>query len=89
MFGTFGKKPKGKNAICMSCNATTMVIGVIAVIASLVALIGVFKAHVLSTTFAFGTTSGSLSLMALALNLFLVKKISSCCPCQCGVPAKK
>lgn len=74
---------------CTACTATTVVIGVVAVIASVAGLIGIYKAHVLSTGLAFGTTSGSLSLIALALNLFLVKKISECCPCQCAVPSKK
>lgn len=85
----FGKKSKNKGGACMTCNVTNIVIGVIAVIASLAALVGVYKAHVLSAGVAFGTTSGSLSLLALALNLFLVKKISTCCPCGCAVPSKK
>lgn len=85
----FGKKTKGKSGLCLACNGTNIVVGVLAVLMSVAGLIGVFKAHVLSTGFAFGTTSGSLSLLALALNLFLVKKISTCCPCQCAMPPKK
>jgi hypothetical protein len=80
MFGS-----KNKNGLCDVCTVVNCVIGVIAIIASLLALIGVYKAHMLTEGMTFGTTSGSLALLALGINLVLVRKISMICGCQCKV----
>lgn len=82
----FGFKKK-KGSMCDFCMVTNIVISAFAVLATLAALIGVYKAHVLSNGIAFGTTSGSLSLLALAINLFLLKKALE--NCTCALPAKK
>ena len=84
MFG----KSKNKNGLCTVCGVTNIIVGALAVVASLAAITGVYQAHVLSTGLVFGTTSGSLSLLALAVNLFLVKKASAACGCQCTVSKK-
>jgi hypothetical protein len=82
----FMKSSKNKSSgMCQFCMATKIIIGVIAVLSSLAALIGVYKAHFLTTGPTFGTLNDSASLIALALNLFLVKKMASCCPCQCDM----
>ena len=85
MFG----KSKSKNAMCTVCSTTSIVIGVFAVIAAVASLIGVWFAHTTPDGFVFGSTGGSLSLLALAANLMLVRKASKSCPCQCPVPSKK
>lgn len=74
--------------MCQTCSITTIILGVVAVLATLAALIGVYKAHFLSVGLTFGTLNGSVSLIALAINVFLIKKMASCCPCQCEVPKK-
>ena len=71
--------------MCGVCSTSSITLLVFSVLATVAALIGVFKAHFLSTGITFGTLNGSASLVALALNLFLVKKLGSCCPCQCEV----
>lgn len=76
----FGSNKK-KGSMCDFCTVTNLVISAFAVLTTLAGLIGVYKAHVLSTGIAFGTTSGSLSLLALAINLFLLKKALENCSC--------
>ena len=75
--------------MCNACTTVNILLGVIAVITTLVSLVGVYMAHFLSTGLTFGTPSASFALIALTLNLFLVKKMASCCPCECALPAKK
>lgn len=70
--------------LCQVCSVVAIVLCVLAILAAVAALIGVYKAHFLSTGLTFGTINSSASLIALALNLFLVKKLASCCPCQVG-----
>lgn len=82
-------KSKKKGAMCAFCMSVNIIVSVFAVIGALAAIAGVYKAHVLSTGLAFGTTSGSLSLLALVFSLFLVKKALENCTCQCDVPSKK
>ena len=67
-----------KSSPPLSCLLCQVALGIIA------ALVGVYKAHVLSSGLTFGTSSGSLSLAALAFNLFLVKKVLESCPCTWG-----
>lgn len=78
----FSKSSKNKsNAWCQVCLAVRIIIGVLAVIAALFAAIGVYKAHFLSTGPTFGTLNDSAALIALALTLFLVKKVTGFCCC--------
>jgi uncharacterized membrane protein YkgB len=84
----FGHSKKN-GGYCTSCTILNLVVGVVAALVSLAALVGVWKSHVLSSGLTFGTTSGSLSIMALALSLFLLKKAMAACFCQCGLPAGK
>jgi hypothetical protein len=81
----FGKT-KSKKFMCDYCLIGTIIIGVILAIATIASLVGVYMAHVFSDGLRFGTTSGSLSLLALGFNLFLAKKLMMSCPCQCDVP---
>ncbi|HVW66939.1 MAG TPA: hypothetical protein VHA78_04405 [Candidatus Peribacteraceae bacterium] len=84
MFSKSSKK--SSKGWCQFCLAVRIIIGVIAVIAALFALVGVYKAHFLSTGLTFGTIPDSMALVALAFNLFLVKKITGFCCCgQCSV----
>ena len=75
-------KSKKSSGMCQVCTGLAIGLGVLAILATVAALIGVYKAHFLSTGATFGTLNGSASLVALAVNLFLVKKIGGCCPCQ-------
>jgi hypothetical protein len=84
----FGNSKKN-GGYCTTCTIVNMIVGVVAVLISIAALVGVWKSHVLSSGMTFGTTSGSLSIMALAISLFLVKKAMSGCWCQCDVPTGK
>ena len=83
-FFMFGKSKNGPCTVCGIVNLVLMVIGVLTTIA---ALIGVYKAHypLMNEGMVFGSTAGSLSLAALVLNLFLVKKLMAMCPCSCNV----
>lgn len=75
--------------LCQYCSVTAIILGVISVLAVIAALMGVYKAHFLSAGLTFGTLNGSASLIALALTVILVKKLTAACPCQCAVPSKK
>ena len=65
-----------------------MVVGYLVLLLSLV---GVVMAHIGTedVPVVFGTMSGSLSLLVFVASLFFVKKMGSCCPCQCELPKKK
>ena len=83
----FGKK--GSNGMtcvgcgsCAVCKLIALVLMILSVLGTIAALIGVYKAHFLAGGAAFGTTNGSLALVALALMLFLLKKAAECCPCR-------
>lgn len=70
----------------MTCTVTSVLIGIVGGLALIAALVGVWMAHFGSDQGpVFGTMSGSLSILALVACLFLAKKLSSCCPCQCSV----
>lgn len=84
----FGKS-KAKNALCNVCSTVVAVIGVLAGVASLAALAGVYMSHFLSEGLTFGTAEGSLALMALGFNLFVLKKASDACGCQWAPSSKK
>lgn len=83
----FGKS-KAKNSPCTYCTVVTVVLAVIAAIVTIVSLIGLYMAHVsLEDGLVFGSVGGSMSIIALTINLFLVKKLAASCPCQCAMPA--
>lgn len=83
MFGT-----SKKNGSCTCCTWTNLVIGIFAVLIAVASLVGVYKAHVLSSGLVFGTMTGSISLITFGLSLMLVKKAMAACPCQYNVPKK-
>jgi|GEM_PF-1582499 len=86
----FSKSSKGKYAaFCGVCGTAGIVISVIAVLGSLASLVGVYMSHVRPEGIVFGDIHSSASLIALALNLFLVKKALEMCTCRCEVPTKK
>ncbi len=84
----FGKK--AKNSGCSGCTLTNVVSTVLLFISALASAIGVYKAHVLAAGATFGTSNGSLSLIAFALSLtLLTKSMKACCGCSCDMPSKK
>lgn len=80
---------KREHTGCNVCPTGTMVIGIVAVLGTLASLINVLLSHVLPTGLTFGTSQGSVALIALALHLFLVLKIMAACPCTLPQAKKK
>lgn len=74
---------KKKSAHVGACMALHAVVAVILFVAAIAAVVGVYKAHVLSSGLAFGTTSGSLSIMALSLVLTCWMKQTIACVTKC------
>ena len=73
-----------KNGPCTVCKVASAVIGILGLLVTIAAAIGVYKAHILSSGATFGTLNGSAAIIALVISLKLTKKTLSCCPCQCG-----
>lgn len=73
------KAPKG----CHACKITGMLVFGLLMLTTLASLLGVYKSHFISTGTQFGSTSGSLALIAFAINVtFLIKTMAKCCPCN-------
>lgn len=81
----FGKK--SKNSGCTSCMVTNIVTAVLLLVATVAAAIGVYKAHFLAAGATFGTSNGSLSIIAFVLAVTLCAK--SCKMCCCSMDQKK
>ncbi len=86
----FGKNGKSSGA-CTVCRIVGTIIGIVVLLSTIAALVGVYKAHFLLGGATFGTTNGSLALIALAVNLMFLKKMSRMCPCggMCACDVKK
>ncbi|OGJ56278.1 hypothetical protein A3D88_01295 [Candidatus Peribacteria bacterium RIFCSPHIGHO2_02_FULL_52_16] len=65
------------------CLALHVVLAILLFVASVAAVIGAYKAHVLSSGLVFGTTSGSMSLLALAVASHFWMKHMKCCVTKC------
>ena len=79
---------KKKSPHAGACMVLHVVVSVILFIAAVAAVMGVYKAHVLSNGLAFGTTSGSLAIVALAvvLHVWMKQMIACVTKCEaCGV----
>jgi hypothetical protein len=64
---------------------TGIVLSVFLLLATLAALAGVYKAHVLTSGAVFGSTSGSLAIIAFVISLSLFgKALKQCCVCSCS-----
>lgn len=80
----FSKSSKKKVAPHTLCGVTDVVIAIFAVITTLLSLAGVYMSHVRMEGIVIGDVHGAASLIALALNLFLLRKVCrSCCGCGC------
>jgi hypothetical protein len=77
-------KSKGKDGLCTVCRVITAILGVLGVLATLAAVAGVYKAHFLTSGAAFGTSNGSLSIIALVVSMMFTKKVIAMCPCNIG-----
>lgn len=84
----FGKSKK-YDAFCLMCDVGMELLIALLVLVTIASLTGMYMAHVTSYGLVFGTMSGSLSIIAVSFNLFLVKKfVKMCgCGCSCSVPA--
>ena len=65
------------------CLALHVVLAVLLLVAAVAAAVGAYKAHMLSSGLVFGTTSGSLSLLAFAVTSSLWMKQMKCCVTKC------
>lgn len=84
----FWKSSNKVGCSCSACTSCGYVTAAFLGLATIASLLGVYKAHFLSTGLAFGTTSGSLALIAFAITLVAFSKaVHSCCPCSgCVMP---
>jgi len=71
----FGKKSKDGDPF----TSVYWVVTVLLFLAMLAAAIGVYKSHFLSSGATFGTTSGSLSIIAFVISLMFWSKACGCC----------
>lgn len=68
---------------CHTCKMTGILVFGLLLLTTLASLVGVYKSHFISAGATFGSTSGSLALIAFAINvMFLVKAMKHCCPCN-------
>lgn len=81
----FSKKSPHKPA----CLVTHIVVGALLFLASIAALLGVYMSHVLSTGLTFGTSSGSLSLIAFAICVMAFGKQMKACAGKCDMCSGK
>ncbi|MEK7591747.1 MAG: hypothetical protein AAB489_06140 [Patescibacteria group bacterium] len=65
------------------CLALHVVVAILLFVAAVAAVMGVYKSHVLSSGLVFGTTSGSLSLLALSVTLAVWAYQTKCCVTKC------
>jgi hypothetical protein len=70
---------------CVGCMIMRWMTALFLLIAAIASLIGAYMAHVLPDGVVFGSTSGSLALIAFTLSIVLLsKQIQKCCPCGSG-----
>lgn len=69
-------------AMCTVCSVVHWVIAVIILLSAIASVIGVYKAHFLAGGATFGTTNGSLSIMAMVVSLAFLAKMMMYCPCR-------
>ena len=77
----FMSKSKGDTG-CAACKVGSGLIGLLLLVTSIAAAMGAYTAHFAAGGATFGTTTGSLSLIALAINVTLFAKTMTCC-CVC------
>jgi len=72
-----------KSSSCGPCSVVGWLVCLLLFLTSLAALMGVYKAHFLSSGAVFGTTSGSLAILAFSVTVVFWMKCMVCC-CGCG-----
>jgi len=75
--------------MCLFCEWLSVVLTALATICTLAAIVGLYKAHVMSDGLVFGTSMGSLSIVALVFSLVFLKKTCDGCMCDCTISTKK
>jgi hypothetical protein len=83
----------GSGHLCVVCKIVGAILGIVVILATIAAVIGVWMAHNIDGVWTFGTLEGSWSIVALLLGVLLVKKCMKMCPCRhkggCGcMPGK-
>lgn len=82
------KAAAAASAACMGCMVMKWLTGFFFLVAAIAALIGAYMAHVTPDGLVFGSTNGSLALIAFVVSMKLLsKQIRCCCPCggECSV----
>jgi hypothetical protein len=82
------KSSKKKSGICVFCEWLTIILTALSTITSIAAIAGLYKSHVMSDGLVFGTSTGSLSIIALIISLVFLKKTCEACMCECKIPKK-
>lgn len=69
---------------CGPCGIAKWISGAFLLLAAIASVIGAYVAHFSVSGASFGTTTGSLSLIALVASLTVfVKHMQACCGCSC------
>ena len=71
---------------CIGCMIMQWLTALFLLVGAIASLIGAYMAHVLPEGVVFGSTNGSLALIAFTLSIVLLsKQMKKCCPCGgCG-----
>lgn len=72
----------GSGHMCGVCKVVGLILGILVLVAMIASLIGLYNAHMVGGVWTFGTTEGSLSLLAFAFAAFVFKKCMAMCPCR-------
>jgi hypothetical protein len=71
------------------CMVVHVIVAALLLLLSLAALVGVYKSHVLLDGLAFGTTSGSLAIIAFVAAVMAFMRQMKACSCKCDVCSVK
>ena len=84
------KKKTTTPAACVGCMIMQWLTAIFLLVVTIAALIGAYMAHVMPDGIVFGSTNGSLALIAFTVSIVLLgKQMRKCCPCggcACAVP---
>ena len=73
------KPPPG----CSPCKFIQWIVCLLLFIGAVASIVGVYKAHVVDGVTTFGTTPGSMALIAFAITITVwLKMMKECCPCD-------
>lgn len=84
------KKKTSAGSACIGCMIMQWLTALFLLVVTIAALIGAYMAHVMPDGVVFGSTNGSLALIAFTASIVLLgKQMRKCCPCggcECAIP---